>query len=148
MTDTSTYRAYNLANFRTIPQVARLSEAQLQEIETVARVLPFKTNGFVVDHLIDWDRVPEDPLFVLNFPQRDMLLPEHYDAMAALLSAGADEGLIRETANRIRSELNPHPAGQLAHNVPELEGERLDGIQHKYRETVLFFPSQGQTCHA
>ncbi|HMY21699.1 MAG TPA: hypothetical protein PKA58_35495, partial [Polyangium sp.] len=22
------------------------------------------------------------------------------------------------------------------------------GIQHKYRETVLFFPTQGQTCHA
>ncbi len=21
-------------------------------------------------------------------------------------------------------------------------------MQHKYRETVLFFPSQGQTCHA
>ncbi|MBL4689619.1 MAG: lysine 2,3-aminomutase, partial [Nannocystaceae bacterium] len=24
----------------------------------------------------------------------------------------------------------------------------LAGMQHKYRETVLFFPSQGQTCHA
>jgi hypothetical protein len=22
------------------------------------------------------------------------------------------------------------------------------GMQHKYKETVLFFPSQGQTCHA
>ena len=25
---------------------------------------------------------------------------------------------------------------------------RLRGVQHKYRETVLFFPAQGQTCHA
>jgi KamA family protein len=25
---------------------------------------------------------------------------------------------------------------------------KLKGIQHKYAETVLFFPSQGQTCHA
>src|SRR5690606_41279573 len=24
----------------------------------------------------------------------------------------------------------------------------LDGVQHKYRETVLFFPAQGQTCHS
>jgi KamA family protein len=24
----------------------------------------------------------------------------------------------------------------------------MPGVQHKYRETVLFFPSQGQTCHA
>ncbi len=44
--------------------------------------------------------------------------------------------------------MNPHPAGQMTHNVPMLNGEPLDGLQHKYKETVLFFPSAGQTCHA
>jgi L-lysine 2,3-aminomutase len=44
--------------------------------------------------------------------------------------------------------LNPHPAGQLALNVPELGDEPLPGVQHKYHETVLVFPKQGQTCHA
>jgi len=29
-----------------------------------------------------------------------------------------------------------------------MTGDKLHGMQHKYRETVLFFPSQGQTCHA
>jgi KamA family protein len=29
-----------------------------------------------------------------------------------------------------------------------IEGEKLFGMQHKYRQTLLFFPSQGQTCHA
>jgi KamA family protein len=29
-----------------------------------------------------------------------------------------------------------------------LDGERVDGLQHKYAETVLIFPSPGQTCHA
>ena len=33
-------------------------------------------------------------------------------------------------------------------NVPKLGDEPLDGMQHKYRETVLFFPAAGQTCHA
>ncbi|MFF4256029.1 hypothetical protein ACFY1L_32955 [Streptomyces sp. NPDC001663] len=28
------------------------------------------------------------------------------------------------------------------------EGRRLIGLQHKYPETVLIFPRQGQTCHA
>lgn len=32
-------------------------------------------------------------------------------------------------------------------NIPKQNDEPLDGIQHKYRETVLFFPSPGQTCH-
>jgi len=44
-------------------------------------------------------------------------------------------------------ELNPNPAGQ-EQNVPEMNNVKLKGIQHKYPETVLFFPSQGQTCHA
>ena len=44
--------------------------------------------------------------------------------------------------------LNPHPAGQLALNTPELASGPLRGLQHKYPETVLFFPRQGQTCHA
>ena len=42
----------------------------------------------------------------------------------------------------------PHPAGQLLLNAPSLHGRPLPGLQHKYPETVLFFPRQGQTCHA
>ncbi|MBL8252593.1 MAG: lysine 2,3-aminomutase [Candidatus Competibacter sp.] len=148
MTDTNPYKAYALGNFRSIPQMARLSEELKFDIEVVGQVLPFKTNNFVVDHLIDWDRAPDDPLFILTFPQREMLLPHHYEDIARLMKGGADNATIRETANRIRMELNPHPAGQISHNLPTLEGETLDGMQHKYRETVLFFPRQGQTCHA
>lgn len=148
MTDTNPYKAYALGNFRSIPQMARLSEELKFDIEVVGQVLPFKTNNFVVDHLIDWDRAPDDPLFILTFPQREMLLPHHYEDIAKLMKGGADNATIRETANRIRMELNPHPAGQISHNLPTLEGETLDGMQHKYRETVLFFPRQGQTCHA
>jgi KamA family protein len=49
----------------------------------------------------------------------------------------------------LRAKLNPHPAGQMQMNIPlDAEGDQLNGLQHKYRETVLFFPSQGQTCHA
>ncbi len=46
------------------------------------------------------------------------------------------------------SALNPHPARQLEQNVPVRDGEPMAGTQHKYPETVLFFPTQGQTCHA
>ncbi|HUW50325.1 MAG TPA: lysine 2,3-aminomutase [Sulfuricella sp.] len=144
----SQYKSYLLHNFREIPQMQGLTEQQKFDIEVVGHVLPFKANNFVVEQLIDWDDIPNDPIFILTFPQRDMLLPEHYDEIAALLKQGADKTVIREAANRIRMQLNPHPAGQLDHNVPLLNGERLHGMQHKYRQTVLFFPSQGQTCHA
>lgn len=148
LTGAPRYQPYTLRNFRDIPQAACLSEAQKFAIEVVGRVLPFRTNNYVVDELIDWDNVPADPMFLLNFPQQEMLKPPHFAAIATLLKAGASEADIREVANRIRLELDPHPAGQLHDNVPTLDGEGLAGVQHKYEETVLFFPNQGQTCHA
>jgi len=98
--------------------------------------------------LIDWNNVPNDPIFVLTFPQKKMLRPHHYEMVKQTLLNGASKSEIKVIADKIRLELNPHPAGQLDHNVPQMGGEKIFGMQHKYRETVLFFPGQGQTCHA
>ena len=142
-------RSYTLANFRDIPQIAAMSEERQFEMEVVGNVLPFKANNYVIERLIDWGRVPDDPMFVLTFPQRGMLLPNHYNQMASVLERGGDRREVSETANQIRLQLNPHPAGQMELNVPQLgDGTRLYGMQHKYKETCLFFPSQSQTCHA
>jgi KamA family protein len=142
------YQPYTLKNFRSIPQLQKLSDEQIRAIEVVGTVLPFKANNYVVENLINWDKVPCDPIFILNFPQKDMLLPEDYIRIDKLLSDGASPEEIHLASNEIRMKLNPHPAGQLQHNVPTWHGQRLDGMQHKYRETVVFFPSHGQTCHA
>ncbi len=142
------YISYLLHNFKNIPQIQDLDQQYIDDIEIVGSVLPFKTNNYVIENLIDWLKVPDDPMFKLTFPQRDMLKPEHYEKMKSVIKSGADKQTIKEAANEIRLQLNPHPAGQLEHNVPMIEGERLYGMQHKYRQTVLFFPSQGQTCHA
>ena len=77
-----------------------------------------------------------------------MLRPHHYQRMKETIKGGASKSEIKFVADEIRLELNPHPAGQLDHNVPQVEGEKIFGMQHKYSETVLFFPGQGQTCHA
>jgi KamA family protein len=144
----SHYRAYHLKNFKTMPHINRLTGEQIFAIEVVGRVLPFRTNNYVTDELIHWDDIPNDPFFVLNFPQREMLKPAHFNKMASLLISGGGPRRINRLANIIRYELHPHPAGQLKDNRPKLHGEVLPGMQHKYHETVLFFPSQGQTCHA
>src|SRR5699024_1569976 len=68
--------------------------------------------------------------------------------MAELLQSGADRKQINALAKEIQAGLNPHPAGQQEMNVSMLNGQALEGMQHKYRETVLFFPSQGQVCHS
>ena len=142
------YSSFMLHNFRNIPQIQSISSEIIEAIEIVGSVLPFKTNNYVVDNLIDWNNIPDDQMFKLTFPQKDMLIPEHYQQMKSVIDNGAEKTAIKEAANKIRLTLNPHPAGQLEHNVPMLDGEKLYGMQHKYRQTLLFFPSQGQTCHA
>ena len=147
--ETTSIKSYTLTNFRTIPEIEQMSEEAKFEMEVVGNVLPFKTNNYVVEQLIDWSNVPKDPMFVLTFPQKGMLIPEHYDKMATTLKSGADKKEIQSVANEIRLKLNPHPAGQMELNVPQLkDGTKLYGMQHKYDETCLFFPSQSQTCHA
>ena len=147
--DAPNMRSYTLSNFRKLPQIQQLSEEKRFEMEVVGNVLPFKANNYVVEQLIDWNNIPNDPIFVLTFPQKGMLKPEHYEKMATALKNNADRKEIAAIANEIRLQLNPHPAGQMELNVPTLkDGTKLYGMQHKYKETCLFFPSQSQTCHA
>ena len=140
-------KTYTLNNYKTIPQIAGLSVEMIEAIEVVGRVLPFKTNNYVVNELIDWSDIESDPMFTLTFPRREMLESRHYNAVKKLLDENADKSKLDKKIHEIRLELNPNPAGQ-EHNVPEMNDIKLKGIQHKYPETVLFFPSQGQTCHA
>lgn len=144
----ASFSPVTLANVERTSAWSGLSAQARRAIRVVGEVLPFRTNRYVMEELIDWARVPGDPMFQLTFPQEGMLEPEHFREVASLLERGAPRDELRATVTRIRGELNPHPAGQRTDNVPSLEGQPLAGAQHKYPETLLFFPSQGQTCHA
>ncbi len=146
--DQHTFRTFQLRNLEDTPGFDRLSEHQKMVTRVVGSVLPFKTNNYVCEELIDWDNVPDDPMFQLTFPQEGMLDPEHFSRIADLIKAEAPQPEIKAAAREIQLGLNPHPAGQVEMNAGFLEEEVVQGVQHKYRETVLFFPTQGQTCHA
>ena len=87
--ETTPINSYTLTNFRTIPQIQQISEETQFEMEVIGNVLPFKTNNYVVEQLIDWDNIPKDPMFVLTFPQKGMLIPEHYDKISNDRTANA-----------------------------------------------------------
>ncbi len=141
------YQAFTLFNYEKIPSIAALKAEDREAIRVVGQVLPFKTNNYVLEELINWNDIPNDPIFTLNFPRKEMLLKRQYNHVRNLLDKRVSRDVLKEEINKIRMELNPNPAGQ-EHNVPVMDDQVLHGIQHKYRETVLFFPSQGQTCHA
>jgi L-lysine 2,3-aminomutase len=142
------FRAYTSKHLDRLTARAGLSDGERLAVRAVATVLPFRTNDYVIESLIDWSAAPADPIYRLVFPQADMLPAEDVAPIATMLANNASEREIQAAAHAVRMRLNPHPAGQLALNVPALADEPLPGVQHKYAETVLVFPKQGQTCHA
>ncbi len=139
---------FTLKDLDRIPELSKLPEEELFGLKLAAKVFPFRVNNYVLEELIDWTNIPDDPMFRLVFPMGEMLETQHY----YLMKQGVEEELppkeLKKIINEIRYDLNPHPDGQLTHNVPLLDGEIVRGVQHKYRETVLVFPSSGQTCHS
>jgi len=142
------FRAYSVKHLDELTARAGLDDAARLAVRAVATVLPFRTNAYVVDELIDWDAAPDDPVYRLVFPQADMLPDADVQTISSLLAQDAPSEQIRAVAHEVRMRLKPHPAGQLALNIPDIDQEPLPGVQHKYPETVLIFPKQGQTCHA
>lgn len=141
------YRAFGRSHLDRMEQLNGLSVDQKVALKAVSAVFPFKVNSYVLDRLIDWTDIPNDPIFQLTFPQAGMLEPADFGLLSDLVIRKEDERLLR-MARKVQLHMNPHPAGQMDLNIPMIDGEYLPGAQHKYRETLLFFPSQGQTCHA
>lgn len=142
------FKAYSARALAQSPYWHRLPHELQEALLVVSRVLPFKVNDFVLQELIDWSKLPDDPIGRLVFPHRDMLAPQDWADLRELVLQSRDESLIAARVAHIRARMNPHPAGQQTHNIPQLDGLRLPGLQHKYRQTVLYFPAEGQSCHA
>ncbi len=148
LTKYTEFRHFTPKDLDEIPQVKKLDPEIRFAMRVVAQVLPFKVNQYVLNELINWDNVPEDPIFQLTFPQKGMLSEKAFNEVADLLKKEAPKEELKKKVDEIRYSLNPHPAGQMQMNVPKVNGEPLPGVQHKYNETALFFPTSGQTCHA
>ncbi|GLZ05970.1 KamA family radical SAM protein [Actinomadura sp. NBRC 104412] len=142
------FRAFTAKHLDELTARAGLSARERLEIRAVATVLPFRTNAYVVEELIDWSAAPDDPIYRLVFPSADMLPEADVARLCDLLRREAPKAEIEAAAHQVRMRLNPHPAGQMELNIPSFGDGKVPGLQHKYDETVLYFPKQGQTCHA
>ncbi|MEV5434306.1 lysine 2,3-aminomutase [Streptomyces sp. NPDC052701] len=145
--ETVRFRAHGPRQIDEIAKRYGLPADVRETVRVVSEVLPFRVNEYVLSQLVDWDNIPHDPIFQLVFPQRGMLAAEDESAVARALKSGSRPEL-RAAVGEIRARLNPHPSGQRELNVPSDDGVALPGMQHKYRETVLYFPGHGQTCHS
>ncbi len=139
---------YTKKDLDRIPQLSNLTYDLIFGLKLAAKVFPFRVNNYVLEELIDWENIPDDPMFRLVFPMGEMLETQHFHTIKEAVEKELPAGEIKKTVQEIRYDLNPHPDGQLTANIPLIGNEIVRGVQHKYRETVLVFPSSGQTCHS
>ena len=89
----------------------------------------FSITSYAADELIDWQALPEDPIWRLFFPDADLLPGEVVTQIASLLRAGAPGARVRAAARQARP---PRAAAQ--HVGP---GEPvLPGVHRSYHDTV------------
>ena len=141
-------KLYNSKNIKDAPQYQLLGAEEKSALSIVSQVIPFRVNNYVLDELIDWNNIPDDPMYQLTFLQKEMLQPHHYSLIAEAARKGASDDTLCELGAAVQLALNPHPAGQMTDNVPKLNGRPVAGVQHKYKETCLIFPAAGQTCYS
>ncbi len=131
-------------------EIRHLSDEQRVALKAVSTVLPFRVNDYVLRELIDWDDIPNDPHLSAD-------LSTGGDARSGRLPSARRYGCQgrRRRASAAASCSDIHhanePESRLARRSSTYRwstASRCLGCQHKYRETVLFFPVQGQTCHA
>jgi KamA family protein len=142
-TDKMKYTAINATNFKEILQKKNIHKDVIEEIEIVSLVIPFKTNNFVVHELIDWDNYEYCPIYKLTFPNKNMLSNNEYENIRTFFRANDKfslDKIINGVHNRFRSNINN---SNIRENI-----QGISGIQHRYDQTVLFFPDEGQDCFA
>lgn len=142
------FRAHSRDTIVSHPAFAALPPAIRRSVLATSAVLPFHVNDHVLDELIEWDNVPDDPFFQLTFPQLEMLPFDRRAAVERLWDRPSHDSELVALAASVQAELNPHPGDQWQLNVPPSTTGPLRGIQHKYAPTVLLFPAAGQTCHS
>ena len=85
-----TYKKYLRTDIKTIFESRGIKDPYLLEREIVALVFPFKVCEYILDH-IDWDNYMTDPLFLLTFPQPEMLKPFEIRLLKVVLESGASK---------------------------------------------------------
>lgn len=64
------FKVYQHRQLDKIEALKKVPDDMRFEMKVVANVLPFRVNEYVFNELIDWENVPNDPLFQLTFPQK------------------------------------------------------------------------------
>ena len=121
---------------------------QRHEFDVLTYVLPFKINNYVAEQLIDWDNIPDDPIYQLIFPRKAMLNEFDFNTLAKMIEENASPLEMAMVANIIQQKIWPD-VDIVEERIPTNEGQIIPGLYHTFPSNLYLFPTPAiKTCHA
>ncbi len=131
-----------------IPEIMHLTLQQKLDLKAASWIIPFKTNKYIINELIEWSNIPQDPMYqlTLNYPELlDEIDLHHIQKMqsASLLP----KELQSQGEKILQKILAPYFASLVESTVSQKRNIIL-GLIHHFPHTVLLFPISAQDCFA
>ena len=99
MTAVTKFIPYTQRTISKAPQWEKFTPEMKHTVEVLSQVLPFRVNQYILDELIDWDNIPDDPIFRLTFPHREMLRENEFSQLSDALRQNKDEASLQMIIN-------------------------------------------------
>ena len=140
---------YNNRTFSSTPYYQRLPPEEKRSFDLLSRVFHFKVNNYVLENLIDWDQVPQDPVYQYVFPKPEMIGEEGFELLANVTKPGMPESVQATFLQRIRTKLRPQYTYSPESQPKDKEGTPLKGMYSNFPTIVSLFPAPMViTCHS
>jgi len=126
-TNGKTRKVYTLSHLEEICRQKGISPDLALQMKATAYVFPFKANSYVIDELIDWKDIPNDPIYKLLFPQPDMLHAEDGRMITSAVARKASTADLAEAIYSLREKYLPTDTEDGNPGVPVRNGKILKG---------------------
>ena len=139
---------YYVSDVESIGLHTEMDRKSIDEVKAAAHIFPFKTNNYILDQLIDWKSIPDDPYFRLMFPQKDMLHEDDFALIDNAIKSNTGSVRIAHLINSIRSKYLPPEMKADQTSTPPVAEQTAEGIFHLPPGTLLLFPKPAEACFA
>ncbi len=142
------YVAYTNQSFKRTHYYESLPAEEQETFDILSSVFHFKVNNYVCENLIDWLKVPDDPIYSFVFPRREMLSPADFTILKRLFDAGLPQEQLKVFVERIRRKMAPRHISAEG-SLCRTDGEPIQGMYSNFPTIVSLFPDpMVKTCHA
>jgi len=141
------FKSYHSKAFKQTVYFEKLPSEEQIVFNALANVFHFKVNNYVLENLIDWENIPDDPIYKLVFPRKEMLPEEDYQKLLQIHNEDKKEELNTFTNSlklKMFPEINYHESCVPIHN-----GSLVKGAYRVFNTSLALYPSpMVRTCHS